>query len=102
MKKADGKPEVSPPPQRAYIGIRPSYGEEVEGVKLDGVSGGSPAEKAGLKGGDIIVGFGGEPVQNIEDFMASLVRYKPGDEVDVVVDRYGQKMTLKVQLGAGR
>ena len=81
------------------MGTLPVYGEEVEGVKLDGVSEGSPAEKAGLKGGDIIVGFGGEPVKNIEDFMAGLVKHKPGDEVDVLVKRDGEEKTLKVKLG---
>jgi hypothetical protein len=84
----------------AYLGTRPAYGEDVEGVKLDGVSEGSPAEKAGLKGGDIIVKFDGKVVANIEDYMEGLSRRKPGDTVEVVVKREGQETSLKVTLGS--
>src|SRR5439155_10002959 len=40
---------------RAYLGTIPDYTSDVKGVKISGVRGGSPAEKAGLKGGDVIV-----------------------------------------------
>jgi hypothetical protein len=83
-----------------YLGTRPAYGEEGnEGVKLDGVSEGSPAEKAGLRGGDIIVKFDGKTVANLEDYMEHLGRHKPGDTVEVVIRRDGQETTLKVTLG---
>jgi Zn-dependent M28 family amino/carboxypeptidase len=84
----------------AYFGSRPAYGENVEGVKLEGVSAGSPAEKAGLKGGDVIVKFGGLPVKDVESYMVALGARKPGDEVEVVVQRDGQEMTMKVTLGS--
>ena len=45
----------------AYLGTIPAYDDDIKGVKLAGVREGSPAEKGGLKGGDIIVGFGGKP-----------------------------------------
>jgi hypothetical protein len=84
----------------AYLGTRPAYGEEgIRGVKLDGVSEGSPAEKAGLKAGDIIVKFGGKPVGSIEDYMEHLSARKPGDTVEVVVQRDGKEEELKVTLG---
>lgn len=84
----------------AYLGTRPAYGEEgTEGVKLDGVSEGSPAEKAGLKGGDIIVKFDGKKVGNIEDYMEFLGQRKPGDTVEVGVLRDGKEETLKATLG---
>ena len=60
---------------------------------------GAPPRKAGLKGGDIIVGFGGKPVATIYDYTESLGRYKPGDTVEVVVKRDGKDVTLKVTLG---
>ena len=68
----------------------PDYDDDVKGVKLDGVREGSPAEKGGLKGGDVIVGFGGKPVATIYDYTESLGRYKPGDTVEVVVKRDGK------------
>lgn len=84
----------------AYLGSIPDYDDSVKGVKLSGVREGSPAEKGGLKGGDIVVGFGGKPVATIYDYTESLGRYKPGDVVDVVVQRDGKETTLKITLGS--
>jgi hypothetical protein len=83
----------------AYLGSIPSYDEDTKGVKLEGVREGSPAETGGMRGGDIVVGFGGKPVATIYDYTESLGRYKPGDTVDVVVKRDGKDVTLKVTLG---
>lgn len=83
----------------AYLGSIPDYDDSIKGVKLAGVREGSPADKGGLKGGDLIVGFGGKPVATIYDYTESLGRYKPGDTVDVVVRRDGKEVTLKVTLG---
>ena len=49
---------------RAYLGSIPDYATEVQGVKLSGVRPGSPAEKGGLQGGDIIVEFAGQKIAN--------------------------------------
>jgi hypothetical protein len=85
----------------AYLGTRPAYGEEgIKGVKLEGVTENSPAEKAGIKGGDIIVKFDGKDVSNIEDFMERLMPKKPGDEVEIVVKRGDKEETLKAKLGS--
>jgi hypothetical protein len=83
-----------------YLGSIPDYDDSVKGVKLSGVREGSPAEKGGLKEGDIIIGFGGKPVSTIYDYTESLGRYKPGDTVDVLVQRNGKETTLKVILGS--
>ena len=50
---------------RAYLGTIPDYTTEGTGVKLSGVRAGGPADKAGLKGGDVIVEFGGQKITNI-------------------------------------
>jgi hypothetical protein len=83
----------------AYLGSIPDYDDSVKGVKLSGVREGSPAERGGLRGGDVVVGFGGKPVATIYDYTESLGRYKPGDTVDIIVKRDGQETTLKVTLG---
>ncbi len=82
----------------AYFGSRPAYGEDVEGVKLDGVSEDSPAEKAGLKAGDVIVRFAGLPIKDIESYTLALGSKKPGDQVEIVVVREGRDVTLKATL----
>jgi len=81
---------------RAYLGTIPDYTTEVAGVKLSGVRGGSPAEKAGLKGGDIIVEFGGQKIANIYDYTYALDAVKIGQPVNIVVLRDGQRLTLSV------
>jgi len=83
-----------------YMGTMPDYSDEsTDGLKLADVSPGGPAQKAGLKGGDKIIKFGGKPVGTIYDFMESMGRYKPGDKVDVVVQRGDKEITLSVTLG---
>ncbi len=88
---------------RVTMGIVPDYGgAETSGLAITGVTPGSPAEKAGLKGGDVITAIAGKSVKSMEDYMASLESAKAGDAVDVVVKRGGQSVTLKVTLAGAR
>jgi hypothetical protein len=80
---------------RAYLGTIPDYATEVQGVKLSGVRGGSPAEKAGLQGGDIIVEFAGQKIANIYDYTYALDAVKIGQTIEIVVMRGGQRVSLK-------
>lgn len=84
---------------RAYLGSIPDYDDEGKGVKLSGVQTDSPAEKGGLKGGDVVIKMAGKPIGTIQDYMESLSTKKAGDEVEVVVKRDGKDVTLKVKLG---
>ena len=61
---------------------------------------GSPAGKAGLKGGDVMVEFDGKKVKNLYDFTYSLRARKPGDEVMVKVVRGTETIEVKVLLEA--
>ena len=79
---------------RAYLGTIPDYTTEVKGVKLSGVRGGSPAEKGGLAGGDVIVEFGGQKIANIYDYTYALDAVKIGVAVKVVVEREGKRVEL--------
>jgi hypothetical protein len=81
---------------RAYLGTIPDYTTEVSGVKLSGVRGGSPAEKTGLKGGDIIVEFGGQKIANIYDYTYALDAVKIGQPVSMIVLREGRRVALTV------
>ena len=81
---------------RAYLGTIPDYTTEDVGVKLSGVVTGGPADKAGLKGGDVIVKFGTKKIENIYDFTYSLDAVKIGQPVEVVVMRDGKQVKLKV------
>ena len=81
---------------RAYLGTIPDYTTEDTGVKLSGVVAGGPAEKARLKGGDVIIEFGTKKIENIYDFTYSLDAVKIGEPVEVVIMRDGKRVKLKV------
>ena len=81
---------------RAYLGTIPDYAAEVKGVKLSGVRAGGPAEKGGLKGGDVIVEFAGQKIANIYDYTYALDAVKIGVAVKVTVERDGQRVELNV------
>ena len=81
---------------RAYLGSIPDYATEVKGVKLSGVRAGSPAEKAGLMGGDIIVEFAGQKVANIYDYTYALDAVKIGKLVSIKVLRGEKTVELSV------
>ena len=81
---------------RAYVGTIPDYATEIAGVKLSGVRGGGPADQAGLRGGDVIVEFGGQAIANIYDYTYALDAVRIGEEVEVVVMRDGERMGFRV------
>ncbi len=85
---------------KVYIGTTPDFGAQVDGYKISGVTEGSPAQKAGMKAGDIIIDFGGKKISNIYDYMYAMNEYAPGDKVDIVVLRGEEKLTLKLELAA--
>ena len=61
---------------------------------------GSPAAKAGLQAGDIITAVNGTHVTSVNQFVATIANYAPGNTVSVTVNRGGQTKTLKLTLGA--
>jgi S1-C subfamily serine protease len=61
---------------------------------------GSPAAKAGLQGGDIITAVNGTPVASVNQFVAAIANYAPGDTVTLTINRGGQTMTVKLTLGS--
>jgi S1-C subfamily serine protease len=82
----------------AYFGSIPDFGQVENGVKFSDVKPGSPAAKAGLRAGDILVQFGDLPIKNLYDFTDALRRSKVGDVVEVKVLREGKPVTASVTL----
>jgi Peptidase family M28/PDZ domain/PA domain len=81
-----------------YFGSIPDFGQTENGVKFSDVKPNSPAAKAGLKAGDILIQFGDKPIKNLYDFTDALRRSKVGDVVEVKVLRDGQPVTANVKL----
>ena len=77
-----------------------SFGlEKPEGALVTEVAENSPAEKAGLKPGDIIVEYNGKPVKNVAELRTMVALTPPGTKVKLVVVRKGKRKTLEVTIG---
>jgi len=83
---------------RTYLGTIPDYGATAAGVRLAGVSSGSPAALAGLKEGDVVIRLDDKKIQNVEGLTGALSDRKTGDEVEIVVLRTDKPLTLKATL----
>lgn len=83
---------------RPYFGSIPDFSQDEPGYALTGVTKGGPAERGGIKAGDIIVEFGESKIGNLEDFDSALRKYKAGDKVPVVVKRGAERVKLEITL----
>jgi len=73
--------------------------KDSKGALISEVNPGSPAEKAGLKAGDIVLTFNGKTIEGHEDLRMKVARTAPGTEVKLGILRDGEKRTVKVTLG---
>lgn len=84
---------------KVYVGTVPDFSYQGEGFKISGVNNGSPAQKGGMLAGDIMLSFGGKLINNIYDYVYALQEHLPGDEVEVIIKRNNEKISLKLILG---
>ena len=106
----DGRLEAvrtaSPPPAErrdrgygAYLGAIPDFAERKEpGVLLTGVRSGSPAERAGLAGGDVLLRVGATTLLSLQDLAFALRAHRPGEEVELEWERGGRRAAGRVRL----
>lgn len=73
------------------LGVIPDYTYGGTGVRIDGVSEGRAAQKAGMQAGDVIVQLGDHSVSSVEDYMQALGKFKKGDSSKVKFKR-GQEI----------
>jgi S1-C subfamily serine protease len=93
----------------AYLGVIPApvtdelaraFNLGVEGgALLQDVTAGSPAADAGLRPGDVIVRLAGDEIATVEDLYAAVRRHEPGEQVELVVVRGGERTTVRITLG---
>ncbi len=107
VEKANGQEKLAFTPTRepqtssarfsVTLGIMPDYTYNKGGVRVDGVSDGRPAQKAGLATGDVIVQLGHQSITNLEAYMQALSTFKKGDKTTVTIKRGTKQQTFNIQ-----
>jgi S1-C subfamily serine protease len=83
----------------AYLGTIPDFAERKEpGVLVSAVRPASPAEKAGLAAGDVLLSLGAAKLVSLKDLGYALRAHRPGDEVEVGFRRGDEQRSVKVRL----
>jgi len=84
-------------PPQAILGV--SFDRESKELKIAEITKDGPADKAGLKVGDLVLGIDGNKLKEHADLVAFLYKKKPGDEVKIEIDRDGDMETIDLKLG---
>jgi len=84
---------------KVKLGIMPNFGKsEDDGLRVDGVTKDSAADRGGIEKGDVIVGIAGKEVHNIYEYMARMTKVRPGQTINVDIVRDGSKKVLIIQI----
>ena len=87
----------STPRFRVGLGVIPDYLYDGKGMRIDGISEGKPAQKAGLQKGDIVVQLGDSLVTDMMSYMRALSVFDKGDKTKATVERDGKTVTAEIQ-----
>lgn len=91
---------------RIGLEVTPVREDEAQALKLPSAEGalvrqveqGSPAARAGIKPGDVVLQFNAKPVHNADDLVSMVTATAPGTRVDVVISRNGMRQTVPVTI----
>jgi serine protease Do len=84
--------------ERGWLGI--FIKEEKGFISITGLVDDSPAEKAGLKEGDMILKYGDEDVEDLHSFIKTVIETKPGTKVPITVKRGDKEKKIDVKIGS--
>jgi 2-alkenal reductase len=95
--------------ERPFLGVTPQMldpdiaaqlgTEQTKGALIMQVEPGTPADKAGLREGDVVTALNGQPIDEQHTLIASLANHRIGEQIELTVLRDGQTQTIKVTLG---
>jgi putative serine protease PepD len=83
--------------EHAYLGVR--LAETDQGVRLTSVLEGDPGQKGGLQAGDVVLEADGQAVQSAADIQRAVDGHKPGEKLELKINRGGDERTVTVTLG---
>lgn len=89
-------PDVGTRKYKVTLGVMPDYAFEGKGMRIDGVTEGKPAAKAGLQKGDVIVKLGEITIGSTNDYMKALSTFKKDDAAEITVVREGKEIKMNV------
>lgn len=81
---------------KVTLGVVPDYAYSGEGMRIDGVSDDRPAQKAGLKAGDVVRKMGDQNVTDMMSYMKALSKFTKGETTTVEYERDGEVMSTEV------
>ncbi|MFL5753786.1 MAG: M20/M25/M40 family metallo-hydrolase [Bacteroidia bacterium] len=82
---------------KVSMGVMPDYTFEGKGMRVDGVTDGKPASKAGVKKGDVVIKLGNVNVENMDSYMKALSELNKGDKTKVKVMRNGKEEEFPIE-----
>lgn len=84
-------------PFKVTLGVMPSYSSDEPGLKVDGVTEGRPAHKAGIQTGDLIIQMGPYEIKDVQSYMDALGKFEKGQTIQVKVKRGNEVLSLMVE-----
>jgi len=99
-KEDSAKKRHKPGGRSVTTGSMPDFTYQGRGVKIGGLAPDSPAAKAGLQKGDVIVKLGSHSFSNLREYSDVLKKYKPGDRINIVFVRNGKEITAEIELAS--
>jgi aminopeptidase N len=84
--------------RKVSLGIVPDFTFSGKGCRLSGVVPGSPAEKSGLKEGDVIIQINSKPIHNLKDLSNILKSLRPGNKVSITLIREGKETKVETEV----
>ena len=96
----ENKSDARPRGRGVKSGVVPDFAFQGSGVKASDIAVDSPAAKAGLQKGDIILKLGDKPIANLKDYSDALKKFKPGDTTTIIYKRGNEELTSEITLQA--
>lgn len=90
------QPQMTARSFKVTMGVMPDYAFDRKGMRIDGVSDGKPAAKAGLKAGDIVLKIGDNDIADVYGYMDALGKFKKGEATKVTVQRGTESLVLDI------
>ena len=88
----------STPRFKVGLGVIPDYLFDGKGMRIDGISEGRAAQRAGLQKGDIVIQLGDSLVTDMMSYMRALSVFDKGDKTKAIVDRNGKKVKTDIEI----